>query len=462
MWQTCRQPTSLEETLDLLHTSGEQARIVAGGTDVITELRRDMRPTTTIIDISTLHELKYIRYEHGKLVIGALATHNNVIASAICRRYALPLVQACQQVGAPQIRTRATLAGNLITASPANDTIPPLMALQAEVVLASASGERVVPLHAFYRDVRDTIIQPHELLREIRFPAMAENQRGTFLKLGLRQAQAIAVINIAMVITMSPHDRIEQAQIALGCLAPTVVHASSAEAYLKGKRLDEAVCLEAGQLACAHIQPISDIRASASYRRVVLSHLVSHGLQLLAQNSENEYQAKDPVLLETPVSPSTTSKFTDTVCTTINGKSYRLDGVQHKTLLAILREDIGLTGTKDGCSEGECGACTVWLNGQAVMSCLVPASHAHNALITTIEGSENDAQLQQVQQTFTEQGAVQCGYCIPGMIMAGTSLLHEQAKPDLEQIRTGLSGNICRCTGYSKIIAAIQAVGDPL
>jgi carbon-monoxide dehydrogenase medium subunit len=336
------------------------------------------------------------------------------------------------------------------------------MALQAEVVLASASGERVVPLHAFYRDVRDTIIQPHELLREIRFPAMAENQRGIFLKLGLRQAQAIAVINIAMVITMSPHDRIEQAQIALGCLAPTVVHASSAEAYLKGKRLDEAVCLEAGQLACAHIQPISDIRASASYRRVVLSHLVSHGLQLLAQNSENEYQAKDPVLLETSVSPSTASQFTGTVCTTINGKSYRLDGVQHKTLLAILREDIGLTGTKDGCSEGECGACTVWLNGQAVMSCLVPASHAHNALIITIEGSENDAQLQQVQQAFTEQGAVQCGYCIPGMIMAGTSLLHEQAKPDLEQIRTGLSGNICRCTGYSKIIAAIQAAGDPL
>jgi len=484
MWQSYLQPTSLAEALDLLQQYAGQARIVAGGTDVLVELQRGVKPTTTLIDISTLQDLKYLRYESGYLYLGALATHNDVVASAACLQYALPLAQACWEVGAPQIRTRATVAGNLITASPANDTITPLMALNAEVVLVSTEGERVLPLHDFYVGMRRTVLKPNELLREIRVPTMTGDQRGLFLKLGLRRAQAIAVINIAFVLTLAGED-VRDARITMGCLAPTIVHARTAEAYLKGKQLDAAVCEEAGRLANEDVTPIDDIRGSASYRRATLATLVAHGLQRLAAGMEAEGWMAQPVLLETdleengPIYPpdrvprrrpvwgidnpppalQNGDRFEGTIITTIDGKPYQLANAQHKTLLNALREDAGLTGTKEGCAEGECGACTVWLNGQAIMSCLVPAPQAHNSIITTIEGLAKGTELHPLQQAFIDHAAVQCGYCIPGMLMAGAKLLQEYPHPDLEQIQAALSGNICRCTGYRKILDAVLSAG---
>src|SRR6266496_484249 len=273
LWQHYYQPSSLDQALQLLQQQAGSARIVAGGTDVLVELQRGVKPTTTLIDITRLHELRYVRHTGGTIQIGGLTTHNDVIASDVCVQYALPLAQACLEVGAPQIRTRATIAGNLITASPANDTITPLMALGAELVLASAAGERVVPLREFYPGFRQTVLQPNELLREIRFPALRDDQRGLFLKLGLRRAQAISVIDIAMVVEFDIADCrlqiadwegasqstiynlqsaiIKEARITLGCMAPTIIHAPTAESFLKGKTLDPAICAEAGRLAAA-------------------------------------------------------------------------------------------------------------------------------------------------------------------------------------------------------------------
>ncbi|MBV9689907.1 MAG: FAD binding domain-containing protein [Ktedonobacteraceae bacterium] len=459
MWQNYLQPSSLEETLSLLQEQGGQARLIAGGTDVLVELQRGIHPTATLIDISALHDLKYVRYENGWLHLGGLATHNDVVASPACVQYAPPFVQACWEVGAPQIRTRATVAGNLVTASPANDTITPLLALGAEAVLTSSQGERVVPLRDFYLGVRRTVLQPNELLRELRFPAMTTQQRGLFLKLGLRRAQAISVINVAFVLTVVD-GYVSDAQITLGCLAPTIVHAATVEAYLRGKQLSDSICRQAGQRAKEDVRPIDDIRGSGTYRRATLANLVMHGLQRLAVGPEKMAWAERPVLLETGNSPVEHSKLDGTIMTTINGKPYRFAHAQHKTLLTMLREDAHLTGTKEGCAEGECGACTVWLNGQAVMSCLVPAPQAHNATITTIEGLAKGTALHPLQQAFIDCAAVQCGYCIPGMIMAGAKLLTEYAHPDLEQVRTALSGNICRCTGYRKILDAVMKIGN--
>src|SRR5260370_25764875 len=170
MWQTYLRPTSLAETLDVLARHGERARIVAGGTDVVVELARGVKPTETLIAITALGELKYVRADAGYVLLAGLATPNDVLASRACIERALPLAQACWEVGAPQIRTRATIAGNLVTASPANDTIPPLVALGAELVLATAAGERVVPLSEFYPGLRRTVVRADELIRELRVP----------------------------------------------------------------------------------------------------------------------------------------------------------------------------------------------------------------------------------------------------------------------------------------------------
>jgi carbon-monoxide dehydrogenase small subunit len=127
-----------------------------------------------------------------------------------------------------------------------------------------------------------------------------------------------------------------------------------------------------------------------------------------------------------------------------------------KRLLDVLREDLALTGTKEGCGEGECGACAVLMNGELVNSCLIPALQADKAQISTIEGMTEDGRLSAIQQCFLQCGGAQCGICTPGMILATRYLLEKHPQPTLEQIREGLAGNLCRCTGYMRIFEAVQ------
>jgi xanthine dehydrogenase iron-sulfur cluster and FAD-binding subunit A len=461
MWDTFIQPRTVDETVQLLAQYGRDARIINGGTDLIIEMERKLRAPRVVIDVSRLPNMDYIREDGDYVRLGAGVTHNQVVGAQVLREKAYPLARACWEVGAPQIRNRGTIAGNVITASPANDTITPLWAMGAEVKLKSARGERVLPFSSFFKGVRKTALEPDEMLVEVMFQKMSPKDRGTFIKLGLRRAQAIAVVNTAVVLEFEA-DEISNAWITLGSVAPTIVSAIDAEQYLVGQWLSDAVIEEAAEMATNAAKPIDDVRGTAGYRREMVKVLVARALRQIRDNVRD--------LPDTPVMlwGKTDGRFKphdhateihreqDVIETTVNGEKYAVKGASDKTLLRMLREDLHLVGTKEGCAEGECGACTIYLDGIAVMSCLVPAPRAHHAKVTTIEGLRQDERLAPVQQSFIEHGAVQCGYCIPGFIMSGAKLLEEVPEPTTWDVQQALSGNLCRCTGYYKIIDAIK------
>jgi carbon-monoxide dehydrogenase small subunit len=140
----------------------------------------------------------------------------------------------------------------------------------------------------------------------------------------------------------------------------------------------------------------------------------------------------------------------------INGHTIEVGIEAHRTLLEVLRQDLGLTGTKEGCDGGECGACTVLIDGRAVLSCLTLAVEARGREITTIEGVADQDRLDPLQEAFIQEGAIQCGFCTPGMIMSAKGLLNRNPSPTLDEIKRGISGNLCRCTGYVKPLMALE------
>jgi len=487
MWQIYYTPTSVDEALRFLAEHGPEARVIAGGTDLLVELRRGNRQARVLIDVTRIGNLDRVRLgDEGLIHVGPAVTHNRAVASGLLAERGFPLALACRRVGTPQVRNRGTVAGNLITASPANDTIAVLWALDAHLTLRSVRGERTLSFADFYQGVRQTALAPDEMVTDIVFPALEPNQRGTFIKLGLRRANAISLVNAAVLLTFD-QSTITQARITLGSVAPTVIRAPEAEGVLVGVALSEERIAEAADLAARAAVPIDDIRSGADYRGEMVRVLVHRALTGLRDGTDG---STGPVLsgaegLTTgraafPTAPPmlwghTGGRFPrlagKTVChrdegpepieCTVNGENVVVQGAGGKTLLAMLREDVGLTGTKEGCGEGECGACTVWMDGIAVLACLVPAPRTHGTRITTVEGLAQGGELHSLQQAFIDEGAVQCGYCTPGFVMAGASLLEEIPHPTREQIVAGLTGNLCRCTGYYKIVRAIErATGE--
>lgn len=466
MWQNYHIPASLDEALNALNGNTGNTRVISGGTDLMLEMERGQRKSIdTLVDISRLMELQQISHEADVIVVGAGVTHNQLAASPLIQQYALPLALAAWNVGSPQIRNRGTIAGNLVTGSPANDTITPLFALNATLVCASSRGARSIPITEFYTGVRKTILAPDELVTAIHFKAMRKDQKGTFIKFALRRAQAISVLNVAVILTLNG-DTIEKAAVTLGAVAPTIIHAVQAEHWLRGKKISEPMA-DLVAITSQDTRPIGDIRGSAAYRAKVTGVICRRAVEAIRDGQERMQLPESPVTLAgkpgNKNNPKQVAGNVERMITaTVNGKRTVLQKGSHHSLHQMLRDNALLTGIKEGCGEGECGACTIHLDGAAVMSCLVPAERAMGAEIVTIEGIARGEELHPLQQAFIDEGAVQCGYCTPGFIMSAVKLLEEKEKPDRETIRQAITGNLCRCTGYYKIITAIEKAGEAI
>ncbi len=463
MWERYLIPTSLDDALEILKDHQHEARILAGGTDVMREIDAGHCDPRIILDISQIGGRDDIVLENDGLVrIGMNVTHNQFISESRSRNFVVPLAQSCLQIGSPQIRNCGTIAGNIMTASPAADTVPSLIVLDAEVVLCSHErGERVVPVDKFIAGPKKVIAEPDEILTEIRVKSLKENERGCFIKLADRQAMGISIVNIAVRITFDEGHMVRDAVIALGSVAPKVVRASKAESFLIEKELNDDVIALVAQFATREIKPISDIRGSAKYRQMMSEVLTKQALSKVRDRKEMDEWPKDiPSLsLDTDkhvYEPRFAYDGSQPLKCVVNGKDYSLENVRGKSLLQVLRDDLGLTGTKLGCREGICGACTVLLDGKAVMSCLIPAPRAHNQEILTVEGLSANSKLSNIQKAFVEEGAVQCGYCTPGFLMSAYAYIHSSSSASPEAVANALAGNLCRCTGYKKIVTAVE------
>ena len=284
-------------------------------------------------------------------------------------------------------------------------------------------------------------------------------------------AQAISVVHAAMVIERDAAGVVTLARIALGSVAPVIVRSPGAEQALVGAALNDAVIASASRAAAEGIRPIDDLRGTAEYRRWTTGVMVKRALTALRDGDERRAAPLRPVgfgAAEQPVLADGHSlREGDPIEAVVNGIPVITRNGADLTLLDWLRDVAGpasgspLTGTKEGCAEGECGACLVFLDSEAALSCLTPAPRAHRAEIVTVEGLANGG-LNPVQAAFCRTGAVQCGYCTPGFVMSATKLLEQLPDPTPEEIRSALGGNLCRCTGYYPIVQAVaEAAGAP-
>lgn len=271
-------PATLVEALALLSQAEFRWRIIAGGTDVLVQNEHRLK-SLNLLDIGGLTELRQIRERDEVISIGALVSYTELMRSPLVQKWATPLVMAAREVGGVQIQNMGTLGGNVVNASPAADGVPPLLVLEAQLVLQSLRGQRTLPINEFTLGPGKTALQPDELLTEILIPKQthAGQEIAFFEKVGPRKAQTIAKASLAFRGWLA-HGRLTHVRVALGAVAPTVILAPQTATALSDGLLAESLLLQAGQAAHDECRPIDDIRSTAAYRRKLVRGLLIRNL----------------------------------------------------------------------------------------------------------------------------------------------------------------------------------------
>ncbi len=264
-------PGSLDEALETMKEHAPHLKPLAGGTDLLVELKNNLNGPQVVMDLSGLPELRGVEETSAGLRIGAMVTHTEIEKDPLIAEHVPAMMAAAATIGGVQTRNMGTIGGNLVTAVPSLDSGPVLLALDAQVTVAAAGGKRQLPLTEFFVGPRQTALAPDELLVDILIPTVMLGRRASFRKFGLRKGQALALVNAAASVAVEG-GRIAEARIALGAVSPTVIRAMSAERVVTGKQINDADALrEAAEVAVTEAQPIDDFRASAAYRRELIA-----------------------------------------------------------------------------------------------------------------------------------------------------------------------------------------------
>ncbi len=262
-------PISLREAISILVKCGGAAYILNGGTDLIVSMRDKIVQPEYLVDIKAIPQLNRITYnKQDGLNIGATVTLNEVSDSKIVQEHYPILAEACKTVGSYQVRNRATLIGNICNTSPAADTAPPLLVLEAKVNIIGPTGEKIVPIEQFFTGVKKNILKKGEIVTSITIPPIKDKWSGVYLKQGRKKEVDLATVGVAV---LSVRDEI---RIALGAVAPTPIRAFKTEKLLKGKIIDESLLEKAGISVLTEVSPISDVRSSQEYREEIIKVLV--------------------------------------------------------------------------------------------------------------------------------------------------------------------------------------------
>ncbi len=451
---------TIAEACGVLAEHGPEARILAGGTDLLIELRRGSKKTPRLVlDISRVAALGGIADSDGAIALGPLVTHADLVRSEALRRSAPLLGAAAAAIGSPQVRARATVGGNIMNAAACADSVPPLIALGATVTLQSKAGRRELPLADLFVKPYQTKAKPDELLSGIRFRQPGPNSGGAFIKLGRRNALAISRLSVAAILEVGADGRITEARIVPGAAFATWQRVTAAEQLLVGEKPGTKLFAAAGKKVSEVMITATGRRWSTEYKEPVIAVLVRRVLEACLAAPPAKSPAPAKAVRALPGAPGTPRPAAEaSITTTINGRPLTLTVPANTTLLDLLRDHLGLMGTKCGCEIGECGACTVLLDGEPVNSCLVLAPQIAGRHVSTVEGLAQAGKLHPLQASFLDHDAVHCGFCTPGMLMSAKALLDWNPRPTEREIRTAISGNLCRCTGYQQIVEAIAKV----
>ena len=461
------QPQSLDEAFGLMEKYEGRARYVAGGTDAMIRVKQNIWQPEALISLRWIADLCGIKktgsFKARVLRIGSMTLWQEIETDPLVASHCPALADAAPMVANPQIRNVATVGGNLCNAAPSADGAPPLMVMEAVLIIEGPHGEREVPISEFFKGPGQHCMQPDEVLTAIVIPELPMHTGMAFLKSG-RVTQDIAVANVAVCIEMA--DGIcKKCRVAAGAVGPVPMELQGVESFVEGKEITQDLLLEIQDKAAGEVTPITDVRSTENYRRTITGVMVKRALEQALNQAKQESSQDHAVSGTEPkkvASPEPTAGLYDSplrklVRFNLNGQAVEAEVMSHKMLSNVLRDTFEFTGTKEGCGQGECGACTVLVDGESVNSCLYPAFEVDGKTVTTIEGLVGEGnRLDPIQTAFVENGGIQCGFCTPGMIMSTKAMLKRNAHPTEEEIRKGISGNLCRCTGYVQIVESIK------